>query len=67
MSEEKIIPEIGSYNEFTERNGLDQNSTQTRNEYTVALIALRETIAAQRGVDVVELHTNSHAASQEAA
>jgi hypothetical protein len=49
---------IGSFNDFVERNNLTDKSTAFK-EYTIALDALRHSIAESRGITLEQLHMMS--------
>ncbi|MEI7758875.1 MAG: hypothetical protein WCJ05_01715 [bacterium] len=49
---------LGSFNDFVKENNLSDKSTAFK-EYTIALGALRESIAASRGITLEQLHMMS--------
>lgn len=53
---------LGSYNDFLEQHGLE-HGPDAIDAYSVALQGLRIQLAADRGVDLDELHRNPNAIS----
>lgn len=60
MENENAFADLGSINDFAERQGIDPRDPETLVKFTAELVQRQEAVAKSVGIGVSELHTLDH-------